>query len=535
MHEADNYLRYYIQLLLKRWGILAIAVFLAVFGASVVTLTTADKYEAESTIAMLRSRTEVEFDPRIRTLSDYELANAGISARQDALMALVTGNQVVQRVLDDIGEHLDADERNIKNLREMVETETAGDLININVQHEDPEVAALIANSWAKHYEQYVNSVYSSSPVIGSNVADQVAAAEQHYNETQQTLEAFTAEEQILMLEREIASREAQLQSFRQALMRIQVIPTDTNQALLRDYYRELQQVENWLVDATSLREQVAHDSNSAAAELGNTVALLMLRARIFGTESNSLTTDSIVAAERNRAETQSQNQTPVIPAAGNQAATSGPAVTLQLDLSNPPESSVSTADVDAMIEILEQRREDAQARIDSLVGAINSGAAPSELSSTESEVLGQVTTLEAEIAALQSEVEAQTATRRELEQARDRAWDTYQVLVGRQVEQEIISESPAAEVRIADTAIVPTEPVSRGLLQNTALAGLAAFMLSVGAIIAWDWWKSGEVEFPERGRAEVSPEAAEPDDAGHAEVPSAAPGHAGQLSDSVT
>lgn len=535
MNEQKFHPRYYLELLFYRWKLIVFLTILA--SALIFTLVyfQDDRYLAEATIAMLRSRTEVEFDSRIRTLSDYELANAGITARQDALIALVTGNQVVQLVLNDVGEHLAPEERSINFLREIVSAETAGDLINIDVQHEDPETAALIANSWAEHYEQYVNGVYSSSPVVGSNVADQVAAAEQRYNEAQQALEAFTAEEEILTLEREIQRREAQLQSISQTLTRIQVIPSDTSQALLRDYYRELQLIDSWLADANSLREQVAHDSNSAAAELGNTVALIMLRTRIFGTASNSVTTDSIVAAERNRAETQGQAQPPPVPVTGNQEATTNPAVTLQLDLSSPPESTVSTADVDAVIAVLEQRREDAQARINSLVDSINSGTVSSEVSSTESGLLGQVNTLEAEIAALESEVEAQTARRRELEQARDRTWDTYQVLVGRQVEQEIVSESPAAEVRIADTAVVPTEPVSRGLMQNTALAGLAALMLSVGAIITWDWWKSGEVAYAEQGVAEVPPDAAESGESGHSETPTPAPGHAGQLSDSTT
>lgn len=525
MVENGLSLRYYVELLLRERKWIILWVIVACLGAIATTFLSPRTYEAEGTVTILRSRTEVEFDPRIRTLSDYELANAGTTARQDALVALVTGNQVVQRVLDDVGEHLDPEQRNVTDLRRMVQTATTGDLININVQHRDPEVAALIANSWAQHYEQYVNSVYSTSPVADSNTANQVATAEQRYNAAQEALEAFTAGEQILTLEREIASREALLQSYQQTLNRVHVSPTDTSQALLFDYYRELQQIENWLAAANSLREQVSRDSNSPAAEIGNTVALLMLRSRIFGGEGSTTATGGVV----------NEGQTGTESASSIRESASGPELTLQLDLSSPPESGITTADVDAVIEVLEQRREDVQGRIDGLVESINSGSIAQETPSTESQLVAQASTLENEIAVLQSEVEAQTARRRELEQVRDTAWDTYQVLLGRQREQEIVSESPAAEVRIADTTVVPTEPMSRGLIRNTVLAGLAAVMLSVGAITAWDWWKSGDVEFAEPDHSEIPPGSADSDYPERAAAPSTAPGHSGQLPDSVT
>ncbi len=533
MHNEQLALRAYIQLLFKRWPIIVAVVSIVVIGVVALLVAGPSTYEGEATVAMLRSRTEVEFDSRIRTLSDFQLSSAGLTGRQDALVALVTGNQVVQQVLNDVSGQLHPDDRTMKALRDMVHTETVGDLININIRHEDPEIAALIANSWAENYAQVVNDIYSSSPVIGSDVAGQVAAAEQRYQDAQQALEAFIGEEQVRTLEREISARTALLESYQQTLMRIGVAPSDKSELLLIDYYRELQQVENWLAAANSLREQVSRDANSPAAELGNTIALLTLRTKIFSGGSDPALPGEIVAATQTQAGSAAASapQSPQI-----REGASAPALVLQLDVSNVAEATIDESDVDAVISVLEQRREDTQARIEALVDEINSGALAGQTPAAASpQLLAQVLTLEQEIAALNSELEGQGAKRRELLRARDRAWDTYQVLVGRQVEQEIVSESPAAEVRLADAAIVPTEPVSRGLLRNTALAALAALTLSVGAIIAWDWWQRGDEDLAAAHPVEPAAAPGRPDEADYAEAPAPGAGRTGRLPDSVT
>ena len=467
MYEQENYLRYYLQLALAYWRLIVAAVVIAGASAFIITSMRDHVYEARATVAMLRSRTEVELDPRIRTLQE----GVSTTAREEGLVALVQSNQVARQVLDDVGEHLDPEAQQLTSLRDMVEANITGDLVNISVRHSDPEVAAEIANSWAQAYEEYVNSVYANTAILpGSNTAAQVETARGTYEAAQERLEAFIAEDPLRTLQRQIAVREALLTGYQDTLIDMRVKPVTTDQAILDSYYAELQQVDGWLADARSLLQQVQGSSGTTASDVGNAVAFVLLQGKISSSEP-----PSIVQQEGASSIVVGTNSNPMA---------------LQIDVGSALAEGVSSNDVNGLIQTLENRREATIERISNLQTTISGGDAPeNEIVVDYSQLEQQITAIEEEISALESEVEAQTALRQDLQQARDRSWDTYQVLVGRQVEEEITSGSPAAEVRIADLAVVPTEPVGRGVIRNTLLAGTVAFMFAIGVILLVDWW----------------------------------------------
>jgi capsular polysaccharide biosynthesis protein len=88
---------------------------------------------------------------------------------------------------------------------------------------------------------------------------------------------------------------------------------------------------------------------------------------------------------------------------------------------------------------------------------------------------------LEAEVRELQAKLETETATRQQLVQARDLAWETYTTMARKLAEVSAGSAMQGTIVRFAAPAALPAEPVSRKLLQTAALAGAVAFMLAVG------------------------------------------------------
>src|SRR5690606_28769749 len=154
------------------------------------------------------SRTEVQFDNRIQTLADYELLGGTLAARKESLVALVRSNEVVQALLADISDHLDPEERDVTNLRELANIQTTGDLINLRILYDDPETAALIANSWVEHYERHVNQVYSDSGLADSSrINEQVDSAREVYRTSQTELESFLTMDPIETLQRELDTR----------------------------------------------------------------------------------------------------------------------------------------------------------------------------------------------------------------------------------------------------------------------------------------------------------------------------------------
>ena len=466
MNEESLDIRVPIRFLLQHWMWVAATALVTGLAALGITLLLPVMYQAEATLAISPSRTEVQFDPRIVTLEEYDLARSTVESRRDSLVALVTSNQVVQAVLDDVGDQLQSDDREISSLRNLADVQTIGDLINIEVRYGDPEIATMLANTWAEHFERHVNQVYSDSRSAGNGqIVQQVEDARERYSAAQAALEAYEAVDPVEVLQRELDAKLAILENYQMARIASQTMPTDRNQEILNNFYRELTQIESLLADAEALREQVADDTGSSAGNLGNALALILLRSRAYGGNNEVSITTGAAGAETTRAET------------------SG--IVLQIDLSGLSAEEVQPADVDALIAVLESRRQAAQARVDSFLEGLQAGESQSQLS----QVNERITEISAEVTALQGEIEAAGAELRELTQDRDNTWETYQLLLGRQVEEQITSQATSSEVRIADNAIVPTQPIGRGVVRNTFLATFVGAFVAAGIVMAYALW----------------------------------------------
>lgn len=456
-------LRPYIELLVRRWPWIVGGACIAVLVALVSSSLLPSVYQAEAIISVVRSRTDVTFDERIRTILEDELSIHGDDAgtRQEGLVALVTGNDIAQQVVTDIGSQLKPSERSISTLLDMVSARARGNLIVISVQHADPDTAALIANQWAHVYERYVNELYGTNR--GGNVdavAAQVNRAQAAYEVAQGEVEEFVADNRIAALEHEISAQQALLNSYQSALNAIQTTPVDlqvnNSSQVLTNHYQDLQQVERWLTAARALRDQVAADSGSMAADLGNVLALVFLHGQVFGGV--------------------------------------GP-VELQVDLDAGAVEKVRPADVDALIEVLETRRDATQAQIDVLAAELVTRELVELAVAFDHPLNARIAELNAELLAFNGELEAQTTRRRELEQTRDMAWETYQVLVEKQIEEEIAAQTPGTEVRLASSAVAPDAPVGAPVRNSVLIAGALGVMLSTFVVLAEGWWTGETVQ----------------------------------------
>lgn len=457
--EEEIDLRPYIRAIFRAWYWIVGAAVVTAVVAFLVSSRMPETYEAEAVVAIVRERTTVSFNTSIETQEDI-LGSRDVNSRREALIALVTSNDVAEQVLAEVGDLLAADERSAADLLKKVNASNAGDLIVITVSHEDPQAAAEIANVWARIYESHVNMLYMSRTSTNpETVAAQVAVAQAAYDQAQTELETFRGENRVTLLENEIKAQEALLTNYLTARSKIQSAPSEfqanARQQLLAHYYADLSNIELWLADAQALRDQVQADAGSAAANVGNALALIALRNRIFG---------------------------------GSEAT-----IILQVDLVNPAEA-VQPADVEAVIEVLTARRAETEAQIESL--SISFAAVePAETVVGEDHPINQrIEELNANLLQLQAELAAQTAQDQELTQVRDLAWETYQALAKKEAEVTIAVESTGTEVRLASRSAVPDEPAGRSGLIMAVVAAVVGGMLAVFGVTAVYWWREADM-----------------------------------------
>lgn len=400
-YEDEIDLREYAAVLRRRWlmvlGIPAVAVVVA---ALLSFFVLPPEYEATAGVVVLKARTEVEFAPNIRTELGQDV---DIQSRREALQTLVTSRSLAAQVIEQLGDRLPADQRRVDDLLDSVSSTLNGDLLTIKVTHEDPALVAEIANAWVDTYTTYVNPLFSDVAQRPETLAPQVQNAEQNYQTAEQALVQFLADNQIQRLQREVGDLQRRIDK----------------------QYADLRDLDNLIDDVHVLQAQFEQGvASSMPTTLGNSLATVFLRARAFTAQS--------------RAELDTQ---------------------LQLDpaawAANPQDAAAWQQEVDALLTILEARRE--------------------ELAQTV-----QSEDWEQQLLSLQSELERERARQKELTEARDLAWDTFTSLRRKYTEVKVATEAPDLQVSTAMHAGVPEEPVGPRKALNVALAGALGLMVGV-------------------------------------------------------
>jgi succinoglycan biosynthesis transport protein ExoP len=261
--EEEIDLREYIDVIIRRWKWIAGITLAAVITAAIVSFfLLAPTYEAKAGVVIVKSKSDIVFEPKYRTLTEEELGSLGIdvNARRKALEALVKNSSVASEVIVELGSTLEPEERDVNTLLEMVETEANGDLISIKIKGEDPSKIMAIANAWGKDYEEYVNGLYGGRPQSPGDIQPQVAEAESSYQEAEDALAKFTGDNQIDTLTLEIGAK----------------------QNTLADYYATERQLDRLIADARALRDQSRQETASSATGTGNSLSIMLLQASAF-------------------------------------------------------------------------------------------------------------------------------------------------------------------------------------------------------------------------------------------------------------
>lgn len=238
--EDEIDLRQYLEALIAwRWEILATmvaAALLAMGGVLAMRLLLPPVYKATATVVIARTSSNINFDDAFRTvlteqnLTTAQRADVLVSTRRAALVGLVFNGAVAQSVAAALDASFDEGERLPSRLLERIEataaapgSRTEGDLIRITARADSPQKAAALANAWAHSYVEHVNQLYGQVPEpLMASVQSELAQAEETFQNAQRALETFIADNQINLLDRQIAEKQqiiASLQASKQAAL----------------------------------------------------------------------------------------------------------------------------------------------------------------------------------------------------------------------------------------------------------------------------------------------------------------------------
>jgi len=320
--EEEIDLREYINVIVRRWKWILGITLVAVAAAAIVSFfLLAPVYEAKAGVVIVKSRSEIAFEPKYRTLTEEDIAS-----RRKALEALVKSSSVAAEVIAKLGSVLEPEEQDVNVLLEMVVTESNGDLIGIKVKGKDPTKIVAIADAWGEAYEGYVNGLYSGIAQSPTNIQAQVIEAESGYKEAEETLAKFMGDNQIDTLTQEIKSK----------------------QNTLADYYATKQGLDRLIADARALWKQLREGGSSSPT--ANSLSILLLRANAFMASTNL--------------PMQPSTSLPMQPSTG---------LPMQLQLSLDQMAGLEGSaeeqiqDLDTLIAVLEARREEVQSLINEM------------------------------------------------------------------------------------------------------------------------------------------------------------------------
>ncbi len=451
--EEEIDLREYIEILLKYWKWIMGAALLAAIAAFVVTSMLPRVYEAQSDILVLKSKTEISFEPKYQT----EIAElSSQSGYQKTLVNLATSSDVASSVLEQAKDILSPEEQNIESLLKKVEITNTGDVISIKATDQNPQTAADLANLWTRAYTQYVNTLFGGeSEALLAEIRQQAQDVSQIYEIAQNDWEQFSGDNQITFLQREIDAQKKQAQELRDSVS----LEQKSVLQMLTGEYQQLNQIENWLQDAQAMRNQFSKPTSSASAQAGNALALIMLRSQILAGSTEST-------------------------------------LQIQLNLADLGEQAISVEDVDSLINVLQTRQEALKQSIAERSVILTQNAANPGVNVEN--LVKVIADLDAKTLILEEQLEAQKAKQRELEQTRDLTWENLTTIQRKLAETELTSQITDTQIRIAASAVVPEKPVSSGRLMNTAIAGILGAMLAVFVVFAKEYWQSNDLPVKE-------------------------------------
>jgi uncharacterized protein involved in exopolysaccharide biosynthesis len=265
--EDEIDLRFYANILMRHWRMIAAVTLLAGVVALTVSAVQPAKYQANALVLITRPLYQFQFSPAIQNLPDNAGTQQALAGK--AAVDLANSDALLQQVLLSVGDALPAEERNLFAFRQMLKAKTGSDpsIINLNVTNRDPQRVADIANTWATLYVRQVNDLYGKSADQLKFFEAQLAQAKNDVDAADQALVEFQKRNDLAILQAQLSAKQNALANY---------LGMDESLVVLQ------QNVKN-------LRDQLARRPADSPSSLGDDLAQMMLQVSALSAPSNSL------------------------------------------------------------------------------------------------------------------------------------------------------------------------------------------------------------------------------------------------------
>ena len=460
-YEDEIDLRPYILVLLYNWWKICLLALLFAIIAYFFFSTRPNVYGATATLLVTRARLQLSLADRFPTVSEP----VDTRARTEALLNLAQNDELAVAAAKELQAQFPDEARDPEAIKKMVEVTTAGDAILVSATSDNPDFAAQAANVWADQMVKAINTAYSSEQPL-SEIQSQLQVAQEEYAARQAELQAFLKTSQVDLLTGQVAEAQTLLDTLNQ-----------DRAGQIAYFARRKQNMDQLVVQAQALQEQLQSGSTSQVGSLGDAIAVLSARAQAFGLSASG-SAPSTGFTDGAAVEGGSSAQTPP-----TDSATSQPGLALNVQLSDLVGLDATTRSYSQDLEQLITQAKAEKAK------------AEESLASLSREVIqgdnqAAVEAASARLQDLKAALEGEQARERELTSRRDLAWQAMQALSQKQ--SEIMNGSQANnQINLAFEALPPEEPVSSNILARAAVAGAAGAFLGALIVIAAQWWRS--------------------------------------------
>jgi len=450
-HEDEIDLRPYLLLLLRHWWLILIfSVVLAGAGLA-YGLVQPHVYKSTATILVTRSRTTLELADQFPTVSEP----IDSKSKLQAILAIAQSDAITHATFDALKDSYPAG-TTVEQFKEYVEITSNGDAIEVVATAKDPALAAEIANTWAREATNAINVAYGRGRAT-VEIQDQLSVAEENYRKAQAELESFITNNRVELLRQQIAEARRLLRNLSE------------QRTWQIEYHNErIRLMEQVIIQAEALKQQLLSNSQSSAGELGDSLAVLIARAETFGIRLNKTFVPNITPDNT------------ITSGILNSPQAYDPRFNLFIDSLNTQGSSAQdyASDVDALITMAQTEKARSEDALEALSGEIIAGQSNETIEQTAER-----------IRSLETLVEKDEALRKELTQKRDLAWVAFNTLLEKETEIQNAANS-SNEVSFASPAVVPQTPESRHIARNTLIAGVLGAILAVVLVLGLEWWR---------------------------------------------
>jgi len=484
------------EIIFRQWLLIVGITLICTLSAVLAIIIIPKSYQAEVLAASTKVSSSVSFGSEINTLTEDATKIIDLETRLQSYLNMVENPTIAIKVLAEIQDQLDEEERTVGYLLEIVEGEVAGrsDSIRIIVNFRDPVLAAEIANAWGYYFVEHVNYVYSNGGTdeAFTNTEKQTSEAKKEFDEVKALLENYIAENRSAALSRQIVEYEAKISNLVEArnltlatIVGMQSIAYEDAykqrlqdlQMQLSDAYNDRRRVDQLLMDAEDMRSQIAEGGQGAASS--NALALNLLKIQAFaaneGMGNLELNTTSV-----------SFNLDDMV------ADLDGLIITLEnrrFDLNNEIE--------DLSGKFLDQQNLTATSKEKDNIGTLFVVRSVENMSGLQealeedisnSPLEQKIQEYEQIVRDLNAELSYEQTNLQELEQSSDLAWQTYKSLVTKEAEIKVAIQSVGSELTLAVPASTPINDTRNGG-RNVILASIVGFSIGLFTAFAIEFW----------------------------------------------